>query len=204
MIRSRVTLATTDAALMQAATRSPFHTASPGRPSPSTGKPSVRTYCGATSSSATARRSASMFATCMPSRSHSSDSMTTTDHDSARLRMWCVAALARLLGEQLGVGQPGDLAGLAGPQDRGAGDQRPGARSTTGLVDAGHEIHAHAAQGALVAVEPGVAPDGRSVRQPGHEPFRALVKSAGRCSRWKRFLGHSSTKTLPTTSETGT
>ena len=46
MIRSRVTLARTDAAAMQAATRSPFHTASPGTPSPSTGKPSVRTYCG--------------------------------------------------------------------------------------------------------------------------------------------------------------
>ena len=88
MIRSRVTFARTDAALMQAATRSPFHTASPGRPRPSTGKPSVRTYCGGTSSSATARRSASMLATCMPSRSHSSDSMTTTDHDRARFTIW--------------------------------------------------------------------------------------------------------------------
>ncbi len=43
MIRSRVTFASTEAAEMQAATRSPFQTASPGTPSPSTGKPSVST-----------------------------------------------------------------------------------------------------------------------------------------------------------------
>ena len=84
MIRSRVTLAITDAAAMQAATRSPFHTASPGTSSPSTGKPSVRTYDGRTSSRASERRSASTLATCMPSRSHSSCSTTTTDQASAR------------------------------------------------------------------------------------------------------------------------
>ena len=44
MIRSRVTLAMIDAAATQAATRSPFQTASPGAPSPSTRKPSVSTY----------------------------------------------------------------------------------------------------------------------------------------------------------------
>ena len=88
MIRSRVTLARTDAALMQAATRSPFHIASPGTPSPSTGKPSVRTYSGGTSSRATARRSASTLATCMPSRSHSSDSITTTDQATALRTTW--------------------------------------------------------------------------------------------------------------------
>ena len=88
MSRSRVTFASTDAAAMQAATRSPFHTASPGTPRPSTGNPSVSTYAGATSSRATARRSASTFATCMPSRSHSSGSMTTTDQDSARFTTW--------------------------------------------------------------------------------------------------------------------
>ena len=88
MIRSRVTLASTDAAEMQAATRSPFHTARPGTPSPSTGNPSVSTYDGGTSSSATARRSASMFATCMPNRSHSSCETTTTDQAVARWTMW--------------------------------------------------------------------------------------------------------------------
>ena len=88
MIRSRVTLARTDAAAMQAATRSPFQTASPGTPSPSTGKPSVSTYAGGRSRRATARRSASTLATCMPSRSHSSDSITTTDQASARRTTW--------------------------------------------------------------------------------------------------------------------
>ena len=43
MMRSRVTFATTDAAAMLPDTRSPFHSASPGAPSPATGKPSVRT-----------------------------------------------------------------------------------------------------------------------------------------------------------------
>ena len=84
MIRSRVTLASTEAAEMHAATRSPFQTASPGTPSPSTGNPSVSTYAGGTSSSATARRSASMLATCMPSASHSSLEITTTDQATAR------------------------------------------------------------------------------------------------------------------------
>ena len=88
MIRSRVTLASTEAAAMQAATRSPFQTASPGTPSPSTGNPSVRTYAGGRSSSATARRSASTLATCMPSRSHSSCETTTTDQASARWTTW--------------------------------------------------------------------------------------------------------------------
>ncbi len=88
MIRSRVTLASTDAAAMQAATRSPFQTASPGTPSPSTGNPSVSTYDAGRSSSATARRSASTLATCMPSRSHSSWETTTTAHDSARFTTW--------------------------------------------------------------------------------------------------------------------
>ena len=46
MIRSRVTLASTLAAATHAATWSPFQTASPGTPSPSTGKPSVSTYSG--------------------------------------------------------------------------------------------------------------------------------------------------------------
>ena len=72
---------------MQAATRSPFQTARPGTSSPSTGKPSVRTYDGRTSNRARARRSASTFATCMPSRSHSPESTTTTDQASARRRI---------------------------------------------------------------------------------------------------------------------
>ena len=43
MSRSRVTLASTDAAATQAATWSPFGTASAGRPNPRTGNPSVST-----------------------------------------------------------------------------------------------------------------------------------------------------------------
>ena len=73
---------------MHAATRSPFHTASPGTPRPSTGNPSVRTYDGRVPRRATARRSASRLATCIPSRSHSSESITTTDHASARRTTW--------------------------------------------------------------------------------------------------------------------
>ena len=46
MIRSRVTFATIEAAATQAATRSPFQTARPGTPRPSTLKPSVSTYVG--------------------------------------------------------------------------------------------------------------------------------------------------------------
>ena len=115
MIRSRVTFARTDAALMQAATRSPFHTASPGTPRPSTGNPSVRTYSGGTSSSATARRSASTFATCMPSRSHSSDSMTTTDQASAFFSTWAYTRSRAFSVSSLESASPGispDLPGL--------------------------------------------------------------------------------------------
>ena len=47
MIRSRVTLAITDAAAMQATVASPFGTASAGMVRPRTGKPSVSAYAGA-------------------------------------------------------------------------------------------------------------------------------------------------------------
>src|SRR4028119_286628 len=47
-----------DAAAIDAETRSPFHTARPGAPSPSTPNPSVRTYAGRPASRAIARRRA--------------------------------------------------------------------------------------------------------------------------------------------------
>ena len=81
-------IAITEAAEMHAATWSPFQIASPGTSSPSTGNPSVSTYDGRTASLARARRSASMLATCIPSRSHSPGSTTTTDQASARRRTW--------------------------------------------------------------------------------------------------------------------
>ena len=84
MMRSLVTLASTDAAATQAATRSPFQTASVGAGSPAIGKPSVRTYDGAGSRRRTACRMARTFMTCSPQRSTSVDGTTTTDHDSAR------------------------------------------------------------------------------------------------------------------------
>ena len=84
MIRSRVTFAMTDAAEMQAATRSPFHIARPGTLEPVDGEAVGQHVRRRTSSRASARRSASTFATCMPSRSHSSGSTTTTDQASAR------------------------------------------------------------------------------------------------------------------------
>src|SRR5215217_6763363 len=83
-MRSRVTLASTEAAATQAATRSPFHTARPGRASPGTGKPSVSTYSGAGSSVITARRSASRLVACIPRASSSSTGMDTTDQETAR------------------------------------------------------------------------------------------------------------------------
>ena len=72
-----------DAAATQAATRSPFHTARPGVPRPSTAKPSVSTYVGATSSRSSAIRSAITLATCIPSTSHSPGSRPTTDQATA-------------------------------------------------------------------------------------------------------------------------
>ena len=84
MIRSRVTLAMTDAAAMHAATRSPFHIARPGTPRPAIGKPSVRTYPGVSSRRANARRIASTLVTCRPRRSTSSGGTMTTDHATAR------------------------------------------------------------------------------------------------------------------------
>src|SRR5262249_22375939 len=126
-----------------------------------------------------------------------------------------VAPLARLLGEQLGVREPGDLTGLARLEDRRPRDQRPGARPAPRLVDAGDHPHPRAPQRALVAVQPGVAPDGRAEGQAAHWPPREgaglgwpgagiVAKSDGRRKTWNRSGGHSSTKTLPTTSLTGT
>ena len=169
MIRSRVTLASTEAAAMQAATRSPFQTASPGTSRPSTGKPSVSTYDGRTSSRASERRSASMLATCMPSRSHSSGGTTTTDQAVARFSDLVVAALARPGGEQLGVGQPGHLPAPALGEDRGGGDERTGARARGRPRRRRRRLQAGPAQRPLVAVEPGVAPDGQTPGQHTHD-----------------------------------
>jgi hypothetical protein len=84
IIRSRVTFATTEAAATQAATRSPFHTASVGAGMPLMGKPSVSTYDGQGSSRLTAWRMARTFITCRPCRSTSCGGITTTERASAR------------------------------------------------------------------------------------------------------------------------
>ena len=80
------------------------------------------------------------------------------------------AALAGLLGQQLGVGEPGDLAGLAGLEDGGPGDEGPGAGPAAGLVDPGDDPDADPTQRPLVAVQPGVPPDRRSRGQVRHCP----------------------------------
>ena len=160
---------------MHAATRSPFQTASPGTPSPSTGNPSVRTYDGRTSSLASARRSASTLATCMPSRSHSSGPTTTTDQATARRSDLGVAPLAGLLGEQLGVGEPRDDPPVTRRQDRGRCDQRAGAGAAPGLVDARDRVEPAPPQRALVAVEPRVAAHGQPPGQRGHGPTASKV-----------------------------
>ena len=72
-----------EAAATQAATRSPFQTARPGVPSPSTANPSVSTYVGATSRRSRAIRNAITLTTCMPSASHSAGSRLTTDQATA-------------------------------------------------------------------------------------------------------------------------
>ena len=84
MIRSLVTLASTEAAAMHAMVASPFGTASAGTVSPRTGKPSVSAYAGPGSSRANARRIPSMFITCSPCRSTSAAGMITTDQAIAR------------------------------------------------------------------------------------------------------------------------
>jgi hypothetical protein len=84
MIRSRVTFASTLAAATQAATRSPFHTARPGAPRPSTGNPSVNTYSGEVDNDASARRIAARLHTCRPRESTSVAGMIMTDQASAR------------------------------------------------------------------------------------------------------------------------
>ena len=169
MIRSRVTLASTDAAAMQAATRSPFQIASPGTPSPSTGNPSVRTYAGGRSSSATARRSASTLATCMPEPV----ALVGLDDDDrpgegAAYDLGRSSARGPSRSAAWSRRGPGTMPALPGGQDRGAGDQRAGAGAAAGLVDAGDRLDADPAQRALVAVEPGVAPDGQTSGQLTH------------------------------------
>ena len=83
MIRSRVTFAITLAAATHAATWSPFQTANPGVPSPSTGNPSVSTYDGRTDRLASDRRSAATLHTCSPRVSTSPGGMRTAAHANA-------------------------------------------------------------------------------------------------------------------------
>ena len=77
MMRSRVTLATIEAAATQAATSSPFHMARAGTPRPRTAKPSVSTYPGRMESPASARRIPAMLQTCSPHASISAAGMMT-------------------------------------------------------------------------------------------------------------------------------
>ena len=79
-----------------------------------------------------------------------------------------VAALAGLGGEQLRVGETGHDARAAVGQDHGGGDQRAGARTASGLVDAGDRREPDPSQRALVAVQSGVAPDRAAAGQRGH------------------------------------
>ena len=188
---------------MQAATRSPFHTASPGTPRPSTGKPSVSTYSGGTVSLRHRPAQRLDVGDVHPEPV----ALLVRDHDhrpgdrpADDLR---VGALARLLGEQLGVGQAGHDARLARRQDRGAGDERPGTGAPAGLVDARDHLDAVPAQGALVAVEARVPADRRTPRQLAHR--RRRYSASGTSARTlasssvpNRSNGHRSRNTLPT------
>src|SRR5437868_6111376 len=85
IIRSRVTLATIEAAATQAMTWSPFHTASDGAGRPGTGNPSVRMYPGSEGSAATARRIPAMLLRCSPRVSISVDEITTTPTEAVAM-----------------------------------------------------------------------------------------------------------------------
>ena len=124
MIRSRVTFAITEAAEMHAATRSPFHMARPGTSSPSTGNPSVSTYAGPQlePGQRAAQRLDVGDVHAEPVALPGLDDHHRPGQGPAQHLL--VAALTRLGGEQLGVGQARDDAGLALGQDRRRCDQR--------------------------------------------------------------------------------
>ena len=172
MIRSRVTLASTDAAAMQAATRSPFQTARPGTSSPSTGNPSVSTYAGRRSSRATARRSASTLATCMPSRSHS---VGLDHHHRPRQRRGGRPGRSSARGPSRSAAWSRRAPGRSRPCPSGRitapATSGPAQAPAAGLVDAGDRVDADPAQRALVAVEPGVAAYRRAPGQLAHAPL---------------------------------
>ena len=168
MIRSRVTFATMLAAATQAATWSPFHTASPGTASPGTGNPSVSTYCGTTDSEASARRIPARLHTCRPRPSTSPGSITTTDHARAARHDLRVQPLPGGGGEQLRVGQPVDLPALARREHHGADHQRPGTRAPARLVGAGHQLEAAPLQRPLQGVHTTLAVHDRARRRKHH------------------------------------
>ncbi len=124
-----------------------------------------------------------------------------------------VRALPGRGGQQLGVGEPGDLAPLAVGQHHRGGDQRAGAGAAPGLVDARDRVEPDAAQGPFVAVEAGVLADGETSGKSCHDsPFVARRRKgyltdpnvAGVCSACACPNGQTTAKTLPTTSSTGT
>ena len=78
MSRSRLTLASTLAAAIQAAAASPPITGNDGIGSPGTRNPSESTYPGRTDNPATARRMPSILAACTPWRSTSAAGINTT------------------------------------------------------------------------------------------------------------------------------
>ncbi len=94
--------------------------------------------------------------------------MTTTDHASARRTTCVVAALARLLGEQLGVGEPGDDAGLA--RRAGSPRRRPAGRHRRRGPPRRRRRSARCRAGAARARSrrAGVAPDGQTAGQLAH------------------------------------
>ena len=91
-----------------------------------------------------------------------------------------VGLLARGLGQQLGVGEPGHLAAAALRQDHGGDDERTGAGAATGLVGAGDVREAAALQHPLEGPQAVLGPDDR----PGgahvtHQPVEHLEELLG-------------------------
>ena len=178
MKRSRVTLATIEAAAMAALRPSPPTTARCARAQPGTLKPSVMHTSGSGSSAHSTRPSAERFERCSPRRSIWAAGMTHTDTCAAdSITAWKSssrrAGVCRL--ESFEQAERG-AAAAAQPvhvEADGGRDERPGERAPAGLVGAGHEAHAEVA-----VVRQQAAPGTGAAAAGGGDCHRPMVRGA--------------------------
>src|SRR3954454_1100185 len=132
-----------------------------------------------------------------------------------------VRPITSLGGEQLGVGQAGNLPPLAIREHHRGGDKWTGTRASAGLVDARNRVEAYAPQRSLVSVETGVLANGQASGQRTHETsfvphgpttfdsvpaagYGTESNVAGVCRSFACESGQTTANTLPTTSSVGT